>query len=847
MMENNADLHSRYFPQKPNVNPQIYAFSLPEAEYAGILKIGYTSRNDVNIRIKEEFPIRLPKNTPYKIEYVGKAVKDTGEVFMDHDVHTYLENHGIEKVNGEFYRCTADDVKAAVLSLQTGEDHSSTRTADFKLRKEQQAAIDVTAAYFKKQKHDSPTDTPKFLWNAKMRFGKTFTTYELAKSMKMKRVLVISFKTEVEDSWRTDLNSHVDFEGWQFVDTKDKGAIAEFDKSRPLVAFGSFQDLLGKNELGGIKAKNEWIHTEPWDMIVFDEYHFGAWRTNAQGLFEPDEMTEEDELEKKENRDMDFLDENDMPITSSYMLYLSGTPFRAIRSGEFLEDQIFNWAYGDEQQAKADWNDADNTNPYAAMPEMVLMTYQLPESVTQIALKGEFDEFDLNEFFKAEGKNEDAHFIHENEVQRWLDIIRGKADISSVDQIRMGAKKPVLPYYDESLQPLLNHTLWFLPRVASCYAMANLLAEPQNRFYSDYKVIVAAGSEAGMGAKALGPVREAMGDPLQTKTITLTCRKLTTGVTVKPWSGIFMLCSIKTPESYFQSAFRVQSGWSVKNEEYGKPDIIVKRKCYIFDFAPNRALRQLSDYACNLNTDYRISSEDKVSEFIKFLPVLAFDGSGMYPVNAAEILDYVSSGTTASLLAKKWDSALLVNVDNDTLTKIMNSPDAMQAIMSIEGFRALGSDVFETIINKSKAIKDKKATADDRKPTDKEKKMLSDEEKKVVSLRKKVAEKLRKFSTRIPLFMYLTDYREHNLQDVITKLEPELFKKVTGLSIKDFNLLVSLNVFNAAQMNDAIAKFRRYEDSSLTYTGVNKHEGEKIGMWNVSVSHDELYAMNGGK
>ena len=548
-MQNNTDLHSRYFPQKPNINPQIYAFSLPETEYSGILKIGYTSRDDVNIRIKEEFPIKLPKDTPYKIEYVGKAVKDTGEVFMDHDIHTYLENHGIVKVNGEFYRCTADDVKAAVLSLQTGKDHSSTRTADFKLRKEQQDAIHMTAAYFKKQKHDNPADTPKFLWNAKMRFGKTFSTYELAKKMKMKRILVISFKTEVEDSWKSDLNNHVDFKGWQFIEVKDKEALGNIDKDRPLVAFGSFQDLLGKNELGGIKSKNEWIHTEPWDMIVFDEYHFGSWRENAQGLFESEE-SEEDEIEKKENKDMDLLDENKMPITSSYMLYLSGTPFRAIRTGEFLEDQIFNWTYSDEQQAKADWKDS-TANPYAAMPEMIMMTYQLPETVTQISLKGEFDEFDLNEFFKAEGTGDTAHFVHENEVQRWLDIIRGKADISTQDQIRMGAKKPVLPFYDSQLLPLLNHTLWFLPRVASCYAMANLLAQSQNAFYADYKVVVAAGSEAGMGAKALEPVRKAMGNPLKSKTITLTCRKLTTGVTVRPWAGIFMLCSIKTPESYF--------------------------------------------------------------------------------------------------------------------------------------------------------------------------------------------------------------------------------------------------------------------------------------------------------
>ena len=376
---------------------------------------------------------------------------------------------------------------------------------------------------------------------------------------------------------------------------------------------------------------------------------------------------------------------------------------------------------------------------------------------------------------------------------------------------------------------VLSHTLWFLPNVASCFAMANLLAQRQNKFYHDYKVVVCAGTAAGIGLDALHPVQANMGDPLETKTITLTCGKLTTGVTVKPWTGIFMLRNLKSPETYFQAAFRVQSPWEVKNEEGSKT--IMKNECYVFDFALDRALRQISDYSCRLDIN-ESNPEAKVGEFIKFLPVLAYDGSSMKEVDAQDILDIALAGTSATLLAKRWESALLVNVDNDTLKRLLASPEAMQALMNIEGFRNLNSDL-TTIINKSEAVK--KAKKENPDPTPKEKKEISAEEKEIKSKRKQIQEKLIKFATRIPVFMYLTDYRERCLKDVITQLEPGLFKKVTGLSVEDFNMLCSLGVFNAPLMNDAIFKFKRYEDASLTYTGIDKHTNDEVGGWDTTI------------
>jgi len=588
------------------------------------------------------------------------------------------------------------------------------------------------------------------------------------------------------------------------------------------------------SRFGGIKTKNEWVHAANWDCVILDEYHFGSWRENAKELFEAEDKKE---IKFGEGEGLDYFDEEIMPITTDAYLYLSGTPFRAIASGEFIEEQIFNWTYSDEQAAKQEWKGEDN--PYSCLPRMVLMTYQLPDAIHEIAMQGEFDEFDLNIFFSAKGKGENAKFQYEDEVQKWLDLIRGAFQATTIDNLKLGAKKPPMPFSDFRLLNVLSHTFWFLPSVASCYAMRKLLGKKQNRFYRDYNVVVAAGSAAGIGVDALPPVHDAMDDPLQTKTITLSCGKLTTGVTVRPWIGIFMLRNSSSPETYFQAAFRVQNPWVVMNPEGDTPNLeeIIKKECYVFDFAPERALRQIADYSCRLNIE-ESNPEKKVAEFISFLPVLAYDGSSMKQIDAAGILDIAMSGTSATLLARRWESALLVNVDNDTLKRLMANEAAMDALMSIEGFRNLNQDI-ETIINKSDAVKKIRKEKNDEELTKKEKKELTEEEKKYKRMRKKIQEKLIKFATRIPVFMYLTDYRERCLKDVITQLEPGLFKRVTGLSVKDFELLVSLGVFNSALMNDAVYKFKRYEDASLVYVGINKHEGEDVGLYDTVLSSED--------
>jgi hypothetical protein len=835
-------------PERPEARLQIYAWSTPDIpKYSGCLKVGQTTQ-DVNVRIRQSHG---QAKFEYTLEVDERADREDGSFFRDSVVRDRLKAKGFENVELEWMRCTAEDVLTVIRELRTGQALAGTHHENFPMRAEQADAVAKTAGYYESIWAEDKEAVPRFLWNAKMRFGKTFASYQLAKHLGAKRVLVVTFKPAVEDAWEADLKSHVDFHGWQYLSKANGGDPMRADKKRPLVYFGSFQDLLGRKD-GRIKAKNEWLHWVNWDLVIFDEYHFGAWRDNAKELFEgEDAEVAKKELEAEYATVLDQFDEglealsgneaDFLPITTRAYLYLSGTPFKALATGEFIEEQIFNWTYTDEQRAKLQFGQdhPDAWSPYVALPEMRLLTYQMPDELIAVASQGEFDEFDLNAFFEATGRGASAEFKHKSDVQKWLDIIRGEHMPTQISALKSGTRPP-FPYSDVRLLPYLQHSFWFLPSVASCHAMANLLREKHNVYWHEYEVLRVAGTDAGIGLAALPPVRKAIGSGFDTKSITLSCGKLTTGVTVPQWSSILMLRNLNSPETYFQAAFRVQSPWSIKNPNGDNPheEAVIKPVCFVFDFAPTRALRQIADYGAGLSPETP-NPEHAVEELVKFLPVLAYDGSNMSQVDAAAILDIAMSGTSATLLARKWESALLVNVDNETLRKIMANPAAMEAVMNIEGFRALGSGIFETVVNKSEAVKEtKKSKGEDLTP--KERKQLTDEEKEYKSKRKLIQEKLIKFATRIPAFMYLTDFRENTLQDVITKLEPDLFKKVTGLSVNDFHLLVSLGVFNSIHMNQAVFAFRRYEDASLSYTGIDSHPGlRRFGLYDTVVAIDE--------
>lgn len=807
------------------VYPQIYVYE--DKKDLGWLKVGYTTRKVAEDRIREQFNTRLQRDSqPYIFHHVQDAIDIDGKAFTDKDVHRVLISQGVE-ANGEFFKTDLDSVKSAILSVVHKVKLKETRTQDFSMRLEQAEAVEITEKYFKRLLEKDPLSKPKFLWNAKMRFGKTFTSYQLAKRMGFKKILIVTYKPAVEDSWRNDLNSHIDFEGWQFSSRK-QGNISELDKEKPFVYFASFQDLIGKQEDGTTKKHNEWLNEVDWDIVIQDEYHYGAWRDSAKELVESDE-----ELgENLENA-------NAKSINAKSYLYLSGTPFRIIESGEFTEQQIFNWTYADEQRMKAKVAAENPENQmYATLPELAIFTYQMPESLKRVASNGEFDEFSLSYFFKAKGEYESAEFVNESEVQEWLDLIRGGTSQNEYEakSIEVNLKKkaegtlenyPFSKYGNSSTYKVLSHTLWLLPNVASCYAMAKLLKNKYNKFYHQYEIIIAAGKEAGSGVDALIPLKEKMKDPLKTKTITLSCGKLTTGVTVPPWTGIFMLRTLSSPESYFQSAFRVQSSWTIEGEDPTKGKINMKEKCYVFDFDPNRALSQIDQYATNLDSR-NVSREEKINEFIKFLPILAHDGFSMERINAEGLLDMTISNTTSSLLAKGWNSMSLLNISPSKMIEMTKNENVMKAINTILSHRKKDTkNDKKTIISSAKVLK-KLETKKPKERTPEENELLKKEKKVYKKEEELIKQKLKTLITRIPLFMYLTEHREEKLQDIIINLEPELFTKVTEISIEDFKLLVEIGLFNDKQIDEAVFRFRRFEDSSLEYTGISTNNSENL-------------------
>src|SRR6202167_2023456 len=249
---------------RPEARPRIYAYSIDDKAHAGLLKVGQTTRN-VKQRIAEQVKTAAIKN--YKIELDESAERNDGGIFSDHDVRAALARKGFGNPELEWMRCAIQDVKTVLTELRTGQRFTGTHHQRFSMRREQAEAAKVTHAYFLSRCAEDMHAVPRFLWNAKMRFGKTFTTYQLARKLGAKRVLVVTFKPAVEDAWQTDLESHVDFDGWQYLSKSSGGDPTQIDRKKPAVYFGSFQDLLGSDAAGNIKPKNEWVHQVNWDLV----------------------------------------------------------------------------------------------------------------------------------------------------------------------------------------------------------------------------------------------------------------------------------------------------------------------------------------------------------------------------------------------------------------------------------------------------------------------------------------------------------------------------------------------------------------------------------------------------
>ncbi len=778
--------------------PKIYAYSYGEylvktwehrsGDGKGWMKIGYTTKENVMERIQEQTGASVPIKITLLLEEI--AVTDDGQSFRDTDIHQQLISNGGHRVHNEWFEVSLDELKIAIAEVKQG--RKVTAPENFRMRPEQIAAVKTTADYFRRQNDEKARH---FLWNAKMRFGKTFASYQLALEMGWTKILILTYLPAVEDSWKSDLERHQDFESWQFIGKGER--FDTIDEQRPYVWFVSFQDLKQRDEGGEVKDRLELVFVEEWDCIIIDEYHFGAWRSSAKDLYASDDSDEEAEL--VDDYDSETSPSEELPITTAHRLYLSGTPFRAIAEGEFSEDQIFNWTYADEQGAKRNWTEKDGSvNPYLPLPQLKMYTYEISDATRSFAETQFDDEFGLNQFFHAESQNRIPRFQNENEVQKWLDWLHSSVTVK--DQNRnLG------PFADPQLRSSLCHTVWHLPDVKACRAMDHLLNDPRNPFFNDFQVICAAGAQAGIGVNALPPVRRAIGDGSKTKTITLTCGKLLTGVTVPQWGAILMLRDTKSAETYFQAAFRVQSPWTLQNSQDPNQSEIIKPVAYIFDFAQHRALEMVYGFcAQQANAKGERDTKSEVREFLNFLPILAYSDGQLIELDESNLMDIATSGVGSAMLARRWQSPRMINLSRDALQAILNNEELLQSLENMEAFRSLRKITAE-ILTAEQSIKQAKSQGKPHKSA----------RNKINKRRKEIQDALLQFLTRVPIFMYLTDYREESLVDVIRNVEPALFTKVTGLKIKDFDTLCQLGVFNTQILNQSIYAFKRQEAQSF--------------------------------
>lgn len=829
------------------------------SEGHGRFKVGYTGRKDPRVRIKEQTGTLYPGGDGIVIHIDEEAVRDDGTTFDDHDVHRVLDSAGIQR-QSEVVDATLDEIRAAIAAVRTNRPYDAERTADFPMRPEQQDAVDRTAAYF--AEHVGDRNPPRFLWNAKMRFGKTFTTYQLARRMDWKRVLVLTYKPAVKDQWREDLVSHVDFADWMFADRDEP---CDPDSPQPFVWFASFQDLLGTTVDGDVKDHNVDLHLIDWDCIVLDEYHFGAWQGAAKEVTSPattagDPQKAEEKKEEAAAEQADELAEllgegtprllaavpeagitgdlaaSDLRLSARHYLYLSGTPFRALTEGEFNEDAIFNWTYPDEQSSKQAWDDDRSNdparNPYRELPQMQMFTYSLAKVTTATIEQHSDGLFDLSGFFAAEKVGSEYHFKNPDGVAEFLNMLRGRLTQTATQKL-LNNFKPPFPYSDDRFTEAVEHTVWFLPTVASANAMKATLKT--HSFFRDFLVHVAAGSAAKMGAEAKKPVDKMLATAAKQnkQTITLSVGKLMTGVTVPQWGAMLILRSLKSPESYFQAAFRVQSPWTVKNDDGTRT--IKKNICYVFDFDPNRALTLIYQYGTKLSGgSLRVPPSDVIGELIGHLPIFAFDGGAMDEVDVNTVMNWGTAGAGAAMLAKRWASPRLIDLSEDVLTKLLGDDDLLKRLEQVEDFRNLRQEATK-IIAQSKEIRSGKKKREDR-PDEPDDPELAAARKAKRDQVKTLRAKLLKFIQAIPVFMYLTDYREEALVHVIESLDTQLFERVTGLTLDDFHKLAEVGVFNPVHMDEAIWQFRLFERASLDYLGTQfpGSEPDELGLWETT-------------
>lgn len=660
-----------------NIVPKIYAYTTPEiARHNGWTKIGYTEQPSVKKRIEQQ---TKTADVRFNIEWQQEAryTDGSGEYFTDHNFHDYLERFEDIKrePNTEWFNVDGPTSQQLLWKFAARSyAHAQTKNKlTYILRREQQQAVDATYAYYQKCLQTGEREKAEFLWNAKPRFGKTLTSYDFMRKMDARMVLIVTNRPAIANSWFDDFEKFIAWQtDYRFVSTTDSlkeratltreqflnAQLEAEDKNQELrmVAFLSLQDLKGSVYFGGTIDKLRWVAENNWDLLIIDEAHEGVDTHKTDKAFDK--------------------------INRKFALHLSGTPFKAVAMGKFAQEQIFNWTFSDEQEAKDNWQE-ETLNPYACMPRMNMYTYQMSQIAIDKVNRGidlsdddktEFA-FDLNEFFKT---NERGQFIHKNEVKKFLDAL--------VEQEKF-------PFSTPELRKELAHTFWLLERVDSAKALAKMLKE--HPIFENYEIVLAAGDgrleeeDASKSKRSFDKVREAIKN--HDKTITLSVGQLTTGVTIPEWTAVFMLSNMKSPAEYIQAAFRAQNPF--KFEKDGK--LYQKENAYIFDFAPERTLMIFDEFANSLYSTTsggggtKSEREANIKRLLNFFAVFAEDQDGkMEQVDAAKVLTIPLKIKTEEVIRRGFMSNMLFS----NIGVVFNAPkEVVEILNKMEPVKEQGS------------------------------------------------------------------------------------------------------------------------------------------------------------
>ncbi len=793
---------------------ELYVYTTKTAKENRLLKVGCCLRGRHKQRIKEQFGTSNPERP------ITLLVENLPEGKTDKHIHSQLEKDGIQrKTDGagkEWFYATVDDVKKAYNKVV----HGVSRTDNFRLRKEQKEAIEQAVKWFNKDHQyktiDSASHPNRFLLNAKMRFGKCFTSIHIAKALDAQKTIVVTYKPRVIGEWMNAVNNHVDFSDYMGIrgkagsDPNEKFLKNPEDLTKfktPFVLCVSLQDI-DISDNGDIKERLSDILDVQWDLLIFDEVHFGGRTERVKNILQY--------------------------LKPQYRLDLSGTPFKLIGAVDFCPEQVFTYSYLDEQENKKTEieNDPNNEKPfvYRQMPDIDLSTIKITDEDIKTQREQFFTDdmdFSLNELFKAKSTG----FTHNDAVDHFLNnLSRQDHDATSLSVYgKLG---------DQLGLPTKRHSVWWLNRVESIKQLIRKLE--RHPIFSQYEIINAAGGRSdddlddvsfAKGTKdILKKIEQVNGGKInKAGTITLTCRRFLTGVTIKPWESILILNDISSAESYFQAIFRIQSSWV--DEETKKA---LKKKGWVFDFAISRCLRTTYDYADAL-TD-QIDQQDSHRQtsiirdnlkritdgFCEKLNIKRFYEGSLKsdPVTSREIFAAVASEGAKAALAKRITSDMLVSFSS--LALLEENPHLYEALKNVKGYRTQEVGSIDDFIKIGKDAKEKAKLEEDKldkieNEIEKENNDFVEKEKdkEKKSKKKWYATQIKRLSICMADFIYMTKFREYKIDHVIETKDSDFFEVVTGITKDNFTELCDKGFINRESLNRIVREFRHQEESSL--------------------------------